>query len=260
MSKNSPISSQWSRSLAEEAYRQNRLAPALGSLDYLPLLDLLAAIQHFSAKIGTGTVFDYGCGGAPYRNLFGACKGYIGADLVPGPHVDKILDESGLTGEADASHDTVLSSQVLEHVPDPSRYLTEAFRILKPGGHLILTTHGMFLEHGCPNDFFRWTGYGLEKIVSDCGFRVCQTIKITPGTRAAISLINMAIDNAGTRHRLLPHVAIAISRRLWSISMRPLMHVLASALDPRAFIPNDAPEAIYIGVGVLAKKPDAACA
>jgi len=31
-------------------------------------------------------------------------------------------------------------------------------------------------------------------------------------------------------------------------------------LDPRAFIPNDAPEAIYIGVGVLAKKPDAACA
>jgi SAM-dependent methyltransferase len=224
-------------------------------LDYLPLKDLLATIQRLAPCVGNGDLFDYGCGGAPYRGLFAHCSSYIGADLVPGPNVDKILDASGLTSEPDAAYDIVLSSQVLEHVPDPARYLAEAFRILKPGGHLILTTHGMFLEHGCPNDFYRWTGYGLEKNVSAAGFHVLETLKITPGTRASIYLINAAIDHAGTRHHWLPHVVIAIFRRTWAVTLRPLLHWLTGALEPRPTIPGTAPEAFYIGVGILAQKP-----
>jgi ubiquinone biosynthesis O-methyltransferase len=41
---------------------------------------------------------------------------------------------------ADESFDQVFSCECLEHVPDPSRMLTEIFRVLKPGGSVILST------------------------------------------------------------------------------------------------------------------------
>lgn len=40
----------------------------------------------------------------------------------------------------DRSFDTVLSFQVIEHVADPAGYLSEIRRVLRPGGHLVLTT------------------------------------------------------------------------------------------------------------------------
>jgi SAM-dependent methyltransferase len=40
----------------------------------------------------------------------------------------------------DGSFDTVLSFQVIEHVRDPAAYLSEIRRVLRPGGHLVLTT------------------------------------------------------------------------------------------------------------------------
>jgi 2-polyprenyl-3-methyl-5-hydroxy-6-metoxy-1,4-benzoquinol methylase len=40
----------------------------------------------------------------------------------------------------DASFDTVVSCETLEHVPDPGRALRELTRVLRPCGHLFLTT------------------------------------------------------------------------------------------------------------------------
>jgi SAM-dependent methyltransferase len=72
----------------------------------------------------------------------------------------------------DCTADVVVSTQVLEHVPDPRAYLLECRRILKPGGMLILTTHGYWEYHPQPTDLWRWTGPGLRKLVEASGFRV----------------------------------------------------------------------------------------
>jgi ubiquinone/menaquinone biosynthesis C-methylase UbiE len=41
---------------------------------------------------------------------------------------------------ADESFDTVINSEVIEHVPDNPAIMTEMYRILKPGGTLVIGT------------------------------------------------------------------------------------------------------------------------
>ena len=65
--------------LADEEYLRVRVAPAMGHVNYLCFQDLLRVVTRFAQQV-KGTVFDYGCGGAPYRELFRHCAGYVGAD------------------------------------------------------------------------------------------------------------------------------------------------------------------------------------
>jgi SAM-dependent methyltransferase len=83
----------------------------------------------------------------------------------------------------------VLSTQVLEHVNCHNRYLLEANRLLKPGGILILSTHGSFYDHGCPWDFRRWTAEGLKLDIENAGFRVEIVSKLTTNGRALAYLV-----------------------------------------------------------------------
>ena len=78
--------------------------------------------------------------------------------------------------EDGTSVDIVLSSQVLEHVPSPQDYLREAHRVLKPAGTLLLSTHGYWMYHPDPTDFWRWTRDGLVRQIEAAGFTV-QSVK-----------------------------------------------------------------------------------
>ena len=149
--------------LSADEYIRQRLNPSPFDKDYLHLTDLGALIRGIAPEV-RGVVFDFGCGGAPYARLFAQCESYIAADLEPGPSVNRVLRPDGLTDEKDGSVDFILSSQVLEHVKNPRLYLQECRRILRPGGRIVLTTHGMVVEHGCPHDYQRWTARGLEEL------------------------------------------------------------------------------------------------
>ena len=121
------------------------------------------------------TLVDLGCGSMPYREIFAPrVDRYIGVDLAANPGADLHFDQNGQAPLADASVDIVLSSQVLEHVPSPQEYLREAHRLLEPGGLLILSTHGYWMYHPDPTDFWRWTRDGLRKEIEQAGFRIEQ--------------------------------------------------------------------------------------
>ena len=176
--------------LRGQDYVKLRLDPPRTEIDYLSNHDLRDAIL-LLAKDQRGRTLDYGCGGSPYRGLLTELRPYVRADIPPGDGLDLTLDADGLLhGEPDSSYDVVLSTQVLEHVPDAPRYLAEAFRLLRPGGTLILTTHGFIPEHGCPYDFTRWTADGLARAMTDAGFVVEENYKITLDRRAAICFLN----------------------------------------------------------------------
>ena len=120
-------------------------------------------------------IVDYGCGNMPYRELFKqtqpACA-YEGHDFPDNDLADRTLRaDGGLDLEAGTA-DVVVSSQVLEHVPDPGFYLQESFRALRKGGKLFLTTHGVWRFHPDPTDFWRWTSAGLQKQVQEAGFAI----------------------------------------------------------------------------------------
>jgi SAM-dependent methyltransferase len=119
-----------------------------------------------------GRVLDYGCADVPYRHFFSADVDYVAADLEGNPDASLLLNDDGSVPADDESFDGVVSTQVLEHVTDPSLYLSECFRVLRPGGHLLLSTHGLFVYHPDPDDYWRWTCAGLRRSVQQAGFEI----------------------------------------------------------------------------------------
>ena len=119
------------------------------------------------------TLVDLGCGDMPYRMLYQPLVDrYIGVDLSSNARADMHFDGAGKVPLPDGSADVVLSTQVLEHVSSPQQYLAEARRLLRPGGVLFLSTHGYWMFHPDPTDYWRWTGEGLKTEIAKAGFRV----------------------------------------------------------------------------------------
>lgn len=119
------------------------------------------------------TLIDYGCGNCPYQPFFMKQVGeYFPADFADNPAASIPLNPDGSIPGNDGKFDIVLSTQVLEHVSDPSRYLSEALRVIKQTGILILSTHGYWMYHPDPVDYWRWTSAGLEKIITEAGFEI----------------------------------------------------------------------------------------
>ncbi|HEV2915220.1 MAG TPA: methyltransferase domain-containing protein [Pyrinomonadaceae bacterium] len=165
---------------ASQAYhehdRGDRTAPSRSARNYYALTLLLDKLRRVVASdlLKSGDeILDYGCGNKPYRELFsGKFANYVGADISGNAEAELILDAEGRVPAGDDRFDCVLSSQVLEHVVSPRTYLREAYRVLKPEGSLVLSTHGIWPYHPDPTDFWRWTIEGLQFEIRQAGFEV----------------------------------------------------------------------------------------
>jgi SAM-dependent methyltransferase len=243
--------------LRGQDYVKLRLDPPRSDLDYLLNVDLRDAILLLT-KNQRGRTLDYGCGGSPYRDLLTELRPYVRADIPPGEGLDLTLDPDGLLpAEPAGSYDVVLSTQVLEHVPDAPRYLAEAFRLLRPGGALIITTHGLIPEHGCPYDFYRWTADGLARAVTDAGFAVEENYKLTLDRRAAIYFLNYTVLCLMTKGRL-NWIVRGIYRRFLMRAANWFGDRLTNdRLAPHGPVGRLHERSLYVGVGIRARKPSA---
>ena len=70
--------------------------------------------------------------------------------------------------------DAILCIAVMEHVENPEEVVPELYRVLKPGGHLILEVPFLQPEHKVPTDFQRYTRDGLVRLATHHGFRVLE--------------------------------------------------------------------------------------
>ena len=126
--------------------------------EFRPLHDLNPArLDYIEARAGLAgrQVLDVGCGGGLLAEGM-ACRGaqVLGIDLAPEALAVARLHaiESGLAVEyrqvavetlaesAPAGFDVVTCLEMLEHVPDPSAIVTALARLVRPGGHVIIST------------------------------------------------------------------------------------------------------------------------
>ncbi|USN54840.1 MAG: class I SAM-dependent methyltransferase [Candidatus Peribacteria bacterium] len=123
-------------------------------------------------------MLDFGCGKKPYQSLFDY-EQYVGVDIEVSGHdnsqheVDYFWDGETLPF-ADESFDSILASEVFEHVFELDAVLDELSRVLKPGGFLVSTTPFCIHEHEQPYDFARYTSFGLQYLYEKHGFTVIQ--------------------------------------------------------------------------------------
>lgn len=136
---------------------------------------LPARLEELAGSLGVppgGRVLDYGCADVPYRHFVPADADFVPADLEGNPDASLALNPDGTVPAEDESFDGLLSTQVLEHVEDPALYLSECFRLLRPTGRMLLSTHGIFVYHPDPDDYWRWTCAGLQRQVRAAGFEI----------------------------------------------------------------------------------------
>jgi len=128
------------------------------------------------ARFLKGKLIDFGCGNKPYENLF-LVDEYIGADMKVSDHnyrdskIDVFYGGETLPF-SDDEFDATLSNETFEHLPNPERIAQELHRVLKPGGKLLLTVPFVWPEHEMPYDFCRFTAIGIEKVLTNSGFKV----------------------------------------------------------------------------------------
>lgn len=91
-------------------------------------------------------------------------KTYVGCDMRPGPGVDRVLNLHQLD-LPDGTIGTAICMDTMEHVEYPRQAISELYRILKPGGALILSSVMNFPIHGYPKDYWRFTPEGFRSLL-----------------------------------------------------------------------------------------------
>jgi SAM-dependent methyltransferase len=165
-------------------YQNNRL---IGSRDSKELgvasrliTDLVANLYDEQLKKHcSGKLLDLGCGNVP---LYIAYKDHI-SDVVTVDwgntlHKNIYIDyECDLTQDllfTDNEFDTIILSDVLEHIPNPQHLYGEISRILKPGGKLIMNVPFYYWLHETPHDYYRYTKFALNFFHEEAGLEIIE--------------------------------------------------------------------------------------
>lgn len=129
-------------------------------------------IRFYASQLSAGVCVDVGAGTSPYRLCLqdAGITDYISLDIAPSDNTMVCADCCRLPLR-DGSIDLVVGFDMITCVPNSQGMLTEAARVIAPGGHLMLTYTFLFGESGV-HDFRRWTLEGMNRDLSTSGFRV----------------------------------------------------------------------------------------
>lgn len=111
----------------------------------------------------TERTLDIGAGGSSYDRFF---PNRVSIDVDPKRNPDIVADAHELPFK-DGEFQIILCTEVLEHLRNPRVAIAEMYRVLKPKGLLILTTRFVYPLHDTPNDYWRFTVYGLRELFSN---------------------------------------------------------------------------------------------
>ena len=142
------------------------------------MVDLIAEFyQRELPKYAKGHLVDLGCGHVPlyatYKDLVSqnTCLDWANTAHENG-YLDQVQDLNKPIDSPDASVDTIVLSDVLEHIRKPEELIREMFRLLRPNGHVIMNVPYYYGLHEQPYDYFRYTRFALKSMAEDAGFEV----------------------------------------------------------------------------------------
>jgi SAM-dependent methyltransferase len=220
------------------------------------------------APHASGLLVDVGTSEGPYRRVFAPyVTRYVGLEspssvLEKRPDLWAILarlkravdvfGDGNRLPFADASVDTVLSTEVLEHVPDPRRCMREMARILKPGGRLLVTVPFVHPLHELPLDFYRFTPSALAEFACAAGLEV-ERIEPRGNLAAACGALctQLVLRTAGARARQSD--GSVVPSRWRNALLSPVYALIQAGALVLASLCQDG--AVALGYSLVARKP-----
>jgi SAM-dependent methyltransferase len=142
--------------------------------------DLVANYYDHNLRLhARGKLIDLGCGYVP---LFAAYRDYVtdnicvdwGNTFHKNEYLDCELDLTKNLPFADLQFDTIILSDVLEHIPAPEQLWKEMARILSGNGKILMNVPFYYHLHEQPYDYYRYTEFALRRFVEMSGLRVIQ--------------------------------------------------------------------------------------
>lgn len=148
-------------------------------------------------KLRNAAVLDIGSGSAGYHGLIHPSNIFYTIDY---PATNKkyqsapdIFSDARCLPVADEKADVVLLFEVLEHVPDAEKVVREIRRVLCPGGEFYLSVPFIYPVHDAPDDYWRFTVYGITEILKNNGFDVMEQIVHGNTLVAALQMFNLGL-------------------------------------------------------------------
>ncbi len=220
-------------------------------------------VERALAEIATplkGLILDVGSGTGYAGRALGPNATYLPTDLPNGRcGTDRSITTRGsrpvvqCSGDAlpfsSSSLDGAMAVSVLEHVAHPDAILREAYRVVRPGGYLLLVTPFCFPFHGEPNDYRRWTSEGLAAEVTACGFEPERIDRLGASTTAITLNLHLTVKYQWCSS---PSLLLRTVSGFWPLLFfwQALTNVLAMTIDrwePRSHLP--------VSIALLARKP-----
>lgn len=185
------------------------ISPYFISKFYL-LKDIELMVKKYQFK---GSILDFGCGQKPYQYLFKKADKYLGIDFkdysinkdFKGKKPDLYFKNDYLKtltlNLSDESFDHAVSFQVFEHHRDPYKMISEIARITKRGGYIMISAPFLAGMHEEPNDYQRFTKYGLIELFKRNNCRIVE-IREQGSLFSTISmLLNEHLNNFAARNK-----------------------------------------------------------
>lgn len=127
----------------------------------------------------SGRLLDLGCGRVPlygmYRDRVSEVVCADWPETTEGrDFVDIAADLNQGIDLPDASFDTILSTDVLEHLWNPGQAWADMARLLRPGGKLLLGVPYLYGIHMAPHDYFRYTEFALRRFCDEAGLKLLR--------------------------------------------------------------------------------------
>lgn len=138
---------------------------------------------------------------------------------------------------------------VLEHLEDPQLALSEAYRVTKMGGYLLIATPFSFPVHGFPADYRRWTLEGLKIEMNNAGFRVMDEISIGDAFASLALNVNLLLKYHLRQSRWKLIRLATVLAAPFTILLQLMANYVAILLGPL-----DQSKAFPLGIAILAKK------
>ena len=216
------------------------LSPKIFDATFILNRNIRYAMEYVAKKYAHGKLADLGCGIQPYKPIFNNfITEYVGIDsevtknsnynsaTIADMYVD-ICD----TGLDDESFDTILSTQVLEHIYDTDQYVAECYRLLKKDGYAIFTVPQTYECHAKPYDYYRFTLFSLMRKFEEQSFNVIElrSLENAYATLQQIKIVSIVFGKYKDRHNDMS-ILNKIDYKLRQYLVVPYLNIKAVLFD-----------------------------